>query len=96
MNENLMKIAIVIASIIAETVTFALVAFLMAATVFVAWSVVLHPVLGLPALTLSQIFICAAAFLSCIAISEQVRSYFNVINFIEEERKDEEDSDKKH
>jgi hypothetical protein len=80
----------------------------MALTTFMAWSIVLHPVLGLPALTFGQIFLCAWAFMFCVSSIKQVEYYFdgfsaeeirkevekNVGEVVEAE--EEEDDDQKH
>ena len=80
----------------------------MALTTFMAWSIVLHPILGLPALTFGQIFLCAWAFMFCVASVKQVEYYFdgfsaeeirkevekNVGEVVEAE--EEEDDDQKH
>ena len=80
----------------------------MALTTFLAWSIVLHPILGLPALTFGQIFLCAWAFMFCVASIKQVEYYFdgfsaeeirkevekNVGEVVEAE--EEEDDDQKH
>ena len=65
-------------------------------TTFIAWQVVLHPVLGVPNLTFGQIFLCAWAFLFAIASAEQAKNYFSLVEYVDEtEMEEREDNDKK-
>ena len=59
----------------------------MTITTFMAWSIVLHPVLGVPALTFGQIFLCAWAFMFCVASVKQVEYYYDGFS-VEEIRKE--------
>ena len=92
MKKILLTVRTVLTIIVLELCALAIAAGLMTITTFVAWDVVLHPVLGLPALTVSQIFVCAWAFLFCIAMAEQVKTYFALVEFEEVEG---DDNDKK-
>jgi hypothetical protein len=91
-----------------ELLGLAISALAMTLTTFMAWSIVLHPILGLPALTFGQIFLCAWAFVFCVASVKQIEFYYEGFS-IEEIRKEveknigeqmedeeEEDDDKKY
>ena len=84
MKEILLTVGTVLTIIVLELCALAIAAGLMTITTFVAWDVVLHPVLGLPALTVSQIFVCAWAFLFCIATAEQAKHYFSLVEYVDE------------
>lgn len=92
LKEIFLKVGTVLSIIVVELCALAIAAGLMTITTFIAWDIVLHPILGLPALTISQIFICAWAFLFCIALAEQVKAYLVLIEFEEAEG---DDNDKK-
>lgn len=84
MRDFLLTIGTIIVIIGMELAALAIAAVLMTITTFIAWDVVIHPVLGLPALTISQIFVCAWAFLFCIAVAEQAKHYFNLVEYVDE------------
>lgn len=100
MKKCLSEIGLMILITALELFALAVAASMMALTVFIAWEVVLNPVLGLPSLTIGQIFICAWAFLFCIFCADQVHYYLNPIGYeveVEETtvEKEENDNDKK-
>ena len=84
MKEFLQNLGTIVVIILLELAALAIAAMLMTITTFIAWDVVIHPVLGLPALTISQIFVCAWAFLFCIATAEQAKHYFSLVEYVDE------------
>ena len=98
MKEFLQSLGTIVVIILLELAALAIAAMLMTVTTFIAWDVVIHPVLGLPALTISQIFVCAWTFLFCIAVAEQAKHYFSLIEYVDETTaekvKGEDDNDK--
>lgn len=82
--------------ILLELLALATSALMITFTTFMAWHIVIHPVLGLPALTFGQIFLCAWAFLFAIAAAEQAKYYFGMIEYVDETKQEErDDNDKK-
>ena len=97
MKDFLQNLIAIVVIILLELAALAISAMLMTVTTFIAWDVVIHPVLGLPALTIPQIFVCAWTFLFCVATAEQVKYYFGLIEYVDETtvEKEENDNDKK-
>ena len=59
---KILDVGTIIGIILVELLALSFSAAMMALTTFLAWDIVLHPVLGLPALTFGLIFLCAWAF----------------------------------
>lgn len=92
----LQEIGAIVVIILLELAALATSALMITFTTFMAWHIVLHSVLGLPALTFSQIFLCAWAFLFTIAAAEQAKHYFGMIEYTDEIKQEErDDNDKK-
>ena len=95
---KILDVGIIIGIILVELLALSFSASMMALTTFLAWDIVLHPILGLPALTFGQIFLCAWAFLFCAACYSQVSFYFEVAAKVMKELEEvkEDEDDKKH
>lgn len=92
---KILDVGTIIGIILVELLALTFSATMMTFTAFLAWDIVLHPILGLPALTFGQIFLCAWAFLFCAACYSQVSFYFEVAAKVMKEIEGDED-DKKH
>lgn len=65
---------------------------------YAAWTQVLHPVLGLPELSFSQIFICAIAFMTAIVFGSEccnAIAFGLTVEETKEVKEDDEDGKKK-
>lgn len=62
---------------------------------FLAWDIVISPVLGLPALTFGQIFICAWAFMFIVSTVLEIKYVFDMLAE-ETEVESEDDNDEKY
>lgn len=60
---------------------------------FLAWDIVISPVLGFPALTFGQIFICAWTFMFIVTIVLEIKYAFDILT---EEVESEDDDNEKY